>query len=397
MSDQNLIEALLSSKLNQVIEQEVAEVVKNKDWIGHLESQIVAYTQDRLATKFNNIATVPGLVEAVKLGVKDLFDNGSVPGIESYVNPATIQSVVDQGIQNLVESIIDQLVVDQLWLKKIQTIVDRRMADRVQTAISQLDLADAIDQSVIKNFGTQVDAIKKDLIVPGLLVNNHQTSVVNDLVANKNLTINGDLIVRGRINTDSPAWQALVTSASTQAKTQLVSEYSDTIVQKTLNVIQNQGIEADKILIEGNPVLAGQTLLPGVQNSSLTTVGELQTLVVRGSATLSGCAYIGNNRVGVNTDSPDAALSVWDEEATVSIGKLKQDTAYIGTNRRQNFAITINRQSQLEISADGITTIQKLQVGKHKISHSNEEPGWLGNKGDFVINNEMEVRLLGFV
>jgi len=152
--------------------------------------------------------------------------------------------------------------------------------------------------------------------------------------------------------------------------------------------MQSHGVEADKILVEGNPVLAGQTLLPVIQNSSLTSVGELNSLTVRGVVNLSNCAYVENSRVGINTDSPDSALSVWDEEVAISIGKLKQDTAYIGTSRRQNFAITVNRQNLLEVSADGVTTIQKLQIGKHKISHSNEEPGWLGNKGDFVINND---------
>ena len=41
---------------------------------------------------------------------------------------------------------------------------------------------------------------------------------------------------------------------------------------------------------------------------------------------------------------------------------------------------------QLTIDADGLTTIKKLQVGLHKISHATQVPGWSGTRGDMVFN-----------
>jgi hypothetical protein len=93
-----------------------------------------------------------------------------------------------------------------------------------------------------------------------------------------------------------------------------------------------------------------------------------------------------NKRLGVNTDSPEKALSVWDEEVSVVIGKHKLNQAYIGTNREQGIAIGVNREPQLEISAEGLTTVKKLRVGLHRISHETQVPGWSGNKGDIVFN-----------
>ena len=42
--------------------------------------------------------------------------------------------------------------------------------------------------------------------------------------------------------------------------------------------------------------------------------------------------------------------------------------------------------AHVEITADGLTQIKKLQVGVHKISHATEVPGWSGTKGDMVFN-----------
>lgn len=390
MSDQNLIETLLNNKLNQVIEQEIVEIVKNKDWINHLETQVVGHVQDRLTAKFNNIASLPEIVNTIKLAIKELFNQGQIPGVETFIDSALIQSVVNQSVQNLVEQTIDNLLIDSAWLSKIQTIVDRRMADRVQAKLAQTDIDSLIDATVATHFGAQIETIKNDMSIEGLVANDVGVNVVTDLLVDKNLLVTGDLVVRGHVNTDNQSWQAIISSAADQAKHSLIDDYQDTIVSAAIESVKTVGIDADKVLVDGHPVIAGQTILPTLKNSSLTTVGELKSLSVVGPSNLANTTFIDNNRVGINTNNPDSALSVWDEEAAISMGKLRQDTAYIGTSRRQNFAITINRQSQLEVSADGLTTIQKLQVGKHKISHSNEEPGWLGNKGDFVINNDFK-------
>ena len=81
------------------------------------------------------------------------------------------------------------------------------------------------------------------------------------------------------------------------------------------------------------------------------------------------------------------ALSVWDEEVSIVVGKNKANEAYIGTNRAQGVAIGTNRIPQIEISADGLTRIKQLQVGLHRISHDVKVPGWSGTRGDIVFNS----------
>ena len=90
--------------------------------------------------------------------------------------------------------------------------------------------------------------------------------------------------------------------------------------------------------------------------------------------------------MGVNTDQPDAALNVWDEEISVSISKYKNQEAYIGTNRNQALNIGINKTPQITIGVDGITVINKLRVAQYMISHGTTVPGYAGTKGDIVFN-----------
>jgi len=118
-------------------------------------------------------------------------------------------------------------------------------------------------------------------------------------------------------------------------------------------------------------------------------VGVLKTLTVDGESIFNNQTLaVLNKRIGVNTISPEMALSVWDEEVSIVIGKNKANEAYIGTNRAQGVSIGVNRQPQIEISADGLTRIRQLQVGLHRVSHAAQVPGWSGTKGDIVFNSD---------
>ena len=91
------------------------------------------------------------------------------------------------------------------------------------------------------------------------------------------------------------------------------------------------------------------------------------------------------------------ALSIWDEEVAINIGKHKEKTAYIGTSRTQGMAFGTNRAVHVEITADGLTQIKKLQVGLHRISHDTQVPGYSGTKGDIVFNANPTTNVFAWV
>ena len=92
--------------------------------------------------------------------------------------------------------------------------------------------------------------------------------------------------------------------------------------------------------------------------------------------------------MGINTDAPDLALSIWDEEINLSLGKLKSNTAWIGTSRLQDLAIGVNGIASIMVNKEGLVTVKELRLGRHRISHADQVPGWSGTKGDLVINSD---------
>jgi hypothetical protein len=180
----------------------------------------------------------------------------------------------------------------------------------------------------------------------------------------------------------------LAADISQKTLDQLTDSWNKNLVDQVSKQIQEQGINFEEILIGGEKVFDGNCLTSKITESSLRSVGTLKTLSVSGEAKFNNDTLsVLNKRLGINTDVPEKALGVWDEEVSIVIGKHKLNQAYFGTNREQAVAIGVNREPQIEINIDGITKIRQLQVGLHKISHSAQVPGWTGTRGDIVFNS----------
>jgi len=195
------------------------------------------------------------------------------------------------------------------------------------------------------------------------------------------------LVVTGSINTDNESWSALASDISQRTLDQLTAEWNKDLVDQVVKQIQDHGINFEEVRVKGEKVIDGNHLGRAVTESNLQSVGTLKTLTVRGEAKFNNDTLnVLNKRLGVNTDSPEKALGVWDEEVSVVIGKHKLNQAYIGTNREQSIVLGVNREPQVEINVNGLTTIKQLQVGLHKIGHAAQVPGWSGNRGDLILN-----------
>ena len=121
--------------------------------------------------------------------------------------------------------------------------------------------------------------------------------------------------------------------------------------------------------------------------------GNFKELEVSGETLLSDVLYTtpGNRRVGINTMDPSDALTVWDQETEVVIGKHKAQEGYIGTRRRQDINIGANNKVGITIRSDGSVAISKLELLGRNISESASVPGHAAKKGDIVLNSKPEV------
>src|SRR5210317_242844 len=120
---------------------------------------------------------------------------------------------------------------------------------------------------------------------------------------------------------------------------------------------------------------------------------QLNELEVSGEALLSDVLYTtpGNKRVGINTMEPSDALTVWDQETEVVIGKHASQEGYIGTRRRQDLNIGANNTVGLKIRSDGTVSMDKLELLGRTIGSSKTIPGHAAKKGDIVLNDNPTV------
>jgi len=399
------INALIEQQIKTVVEEKIQNILSQPEWIDSLEQRIIKYAQDRIVGRFANISTVPDLINTVQGSVKQLFDQGQVPGLETYVDADKITQTIDNGIQDLVNTAIDNLVVDPIWQNKIERSVNQLMTARLGDQLSTIDLNSLIVSHIDSSIDRWQDRLKKDFSTAGIVdqATVRQLTVMDGVVVvesdfvsgsaeiQKDIKVNGstvtkNLVVTGSINVDNSAWSELSDYISKKTLDNITEQWRNKLVNEVVEISKTKGIDFSSVTIAGKPLVEGNRLSSEIKESSLETVGKLNELNVRGTAIMNNTMHVHNKRVGINTDTPEMALSVWDEEVALIAGKLSKQQAYIGTARLQNLSIGTNRIPQIEIDIDGLTTIKQLRIGRHRISHSAEVPGYSGTRGDIVFN-----------
>lgn len=306
-----------------------------------------------------------------------------------------IQLMVDDAIEQQVTALAEQLAQDPAWTRRIESLINQTVRDLTMQKLGLLDVNRVVRQRVDETLSHI-----RTTAFPGLVDQStevqvtimDETTVVENKLTTRNLDVIdtvkvANLVVTGLINTDNRSWQELAQAVSQQTMEKLNLEWRQSIVDQVAEAIRTNGVDFAHVTIQGQALLVDGKFSTHIKESSLETVGTLRRLEVHGETHLNNTAHVLNRRVGINTAEPEMALSVWDEEVAVLIGKHKEKTAYIGTRGPQGVAIGVNRVAQLDIDAEGLTTVKKLRVGLHRISHNHEVPGWSGTKGDIVFNS----------
>ena len=399
MLDTEAVNKLVAQQITTAVNAQVQAVMSSDVWLTLLEDKILKYTQDRILAKFNNSSTMPEIVEAVKTSVTKLFADGHIPGIDQYVDNTVITQSIATAVDQTIQSALTNLGQDPVWLAGVETTVKQNMVLETISRIGSIDINTIICQRVDENMQKIRQEFITDFSSTGIddqatacqLTIMDDTTVVENRLTTADLTVvNGarinDLAVTGSINTDNPVWTTLADNISNTTLEKLSEKWRTELVQQVAEQIRKKGIDFDSVTIGGDYVVAGNRLSKAITESSLQSVGVLNQLSVAGEAHINNTLSVVKSRIGVNTDSPESALSVWDEEVSVIVGKHKAKHAYIGTARDQTLSLGVNRTPYLDIDNTGLTTVKKLQVGVHKFSHATQVPGWLGTKGDVVFN-----------
>ena len=189
--------------------------------------------------------------------------------------------------------------------------------------------------------------------------------------------IDGNLIIKGEIPKDSQTYINILAD---------VNNIADASHERLLNRLQNESLDISKLTMGQRSIIEGNTLTTTVLHSNLQSVGVLKDLQTAGETLLSETLYTTSKRVGINTMDPSLALSIWDEEIQIDIGKQSQNTAQISTPRGHSMILGSNGQKNITLTTDGAAVIPKLQIGNMQFSTAAAPPATNDPKGTVVFN-----------
>ena len=319
--------------------------------------------------------------ELVTNTVKERMEVGT---FQQYVNDTIKQHVNDISISDTAISRLEekgQLVLQQQMPRVIsiaQDRIDSLMANVVDQKLRDFQFPErSIDPKLIDVSRLQIttDNIIDYGNTAGIedMADNVQLTVMNDSVVVENAiitnevkanTLIADTLIARDIATDQPWVSAL--------KEDVKKEILDSIPKPKAPKDWSFKIAELDTKIDVN----------------IKRSGNLKELEVSGEALLSDVLYTtpGNNRVGINTLEPSDALTVWDQEVEVVMGRHKNQEGYIGTRRRQNLNIGANNKVGLTINNEGTVILDKLQLQGKVISSGETFPGHASKTGDIVLN-----------
>ena len=365
--------------VNQKLDEILSTGVVDRIVTARVEQQISQFTPD--LTKFEE-------------GIQTV-SNTIIAGLDATAS-RQITNHISQKIQDIdVPSLIDQAITTQLELNNFKIPFREKSIPGNSLDVTGLRITgDNISGGVITGFAST--GIEDKATQCQVTILDQGTVFENTLYAPKievkgGAVIDGDLTILGNI-TDNPAYQQLVSDVSISAQTAIGPNILDAYQDRVFERIQEEGLDLNKIKINGQIIVEEDRLTSAVRHSQLQSLGVVRDLQTDGEALLSQTLYVSNRRVGVNTMDPNTALSIWDEEIEIGIGKQTHNTARIGAARDQSLIIGSNKQDNIILTPDGVTAISKLRLGNMMFSSSAMPPQYDAPRGTVVFN---EVPSLG--
>lgn len=275
----------------------------------------------------------------------------------------------------------------------MSAVIDSRIADvnfpehSIPAASIKQDeiviLGEQVQGGIIANFSsTGIDDRASNCVLTLM----DEAVVVENNLLTLDLTVQGNLDVKGSVVKTSPFYADLEQSVTAKVQEGLNDELFTGFSTLLFDKIRADGIDLTKITIQGNTVIEGNAIGHSITSSKLREVGVLASLEVDGEALITNTLHVTNRRVGINTNEPSAVLSVWDEEVEVNVSKLKQGHAIIGTPRAQSVTLSSNNKQNIILTPDGQTIISNLVIGDSRVGSAIVPPKVVSTKGHIVFN-----------
>jgi hypothetical protein len=385
---QNLV-AEITTKVQQqaaaAVESKIAEVLAAIDTNTMLSERLSQKIDERLAKLPIDAKTIES---ELSIRVNDLATN-----LATQVQSKSIQLANDT-IQQQVNAINFQELCQSALITAIQSnrfSFPEASVPGVAVDVDTLRLSgENIVGGIVKSFGsTGIDdkatACQLSIFDDVTVVENNL--LIKDLTVKGTATIEGDLVVTGHVPEDSGMFVNLVDSVSLRVKNGLNHDVFSGFSDLVFNQIRENGLDLNKITLNGTEVVSGGNLSNNITFSNLQRVGTLSELRVGGESLLSQTLYTTNKRVGVNTVEPAHALSVWDQEIEFGFSKRETNVAVFETPRNQRLVISTNGKNNLVLMPEGGVAVDKITIGATTLSSASIPPNYDAPHGVIVFNS----------
>ena len=313
--------------------------------------------------------------------VTERLDNGA---FQQYVNDTIKQHVNNISISDTAISRLEE---------KGQLVLQQQMPRVISIAQDRIDslIANVVDQK-LRDFQFPEQSIDPKLIdVSRLQITTANisdygnTAGIEDMADNVQLTVmNDSVVVENAVITDQVKANTLIADTLVVRDIATDQPWVSSLKNEMKKEILNSIPKPKKPKDWSFKIAEMDTKIEVNSKRS----GNLKQLEVSGEALLSEVLYTtpGNQRVGINTLEPSDALTVWDQETEIVIGKHKVQEGYIGTRRRQSLNIGANNKVGIKINSEGTVILDKLELQGKIISSGETIPGHASKTGDIVLN-----------
>ena len=389
---QNLV-AEITTKVQQqaaaAVDAKISEILSAIDTTAVLSEQLNRKIEERLSRLPIDAKTIQAeLTTRVNTLATDLATQVKSQSIQIATD--TIQQQVNAvNFQELCQSALIATIQANKFVFPNESVP----ASAVDTAGLRLT-GENITGGIIKEFGsTGIDdkatACQLSIFDDVTVIENNL--LIKDLTVKGTATIEGDLVVTGRVPEDSSMFVNLVDSVSLQVKNGLnhdvFSGFSDLVFKQ----IRENGLDLNKITLNGTEIVNGGNLSNNITFSNLQRVGTLSELRVGGESLLSQTLYTTNKRVGINTVEPAHALSVWDQEIEFGFSKRETNVAVFETPRNQQLIISTNGKNNLTLMPTGGVAVDKISIGATTLTSASVPPSYDAAHGTIVFNSSPSI------
>lgn len=152
--------------------------------------------------------------------------------------------------------------------------------------------------------------------------------------------------------------------------------------------------------IGGISVLTATSIGSSIEKSNLKEVGRLRSLTVSGDVTINNSIYYNaaSRRLGIGTDTPNAAISLVDNNVELVLGGTQESRGSIGTFTHSDLELVTDNVARITVGSNGDiclgnknTALSQVSVhGKMSVGVNNPDPSVdLHVSGSIKFNNNL--------